>query len=224
MFVRHATLDDLEALASVEGACFPPKEAADIERLAMRVESFPQHFWLLVNPEHDAATSCFPAELEDGMLVSFINGMTTDDPDLEDAMFQDAQMHDESGSWQMILGVDTAPLYQHRGCAAYLMRRVILDCALNHRRGIVLTCKAKLVEFYEHFGFVDEGVSDSSHGGATWHQMRLVLDPDSLDAADAARFAHARGIVDESIRQAMEETTTYMNHDDVATAQFPVLR
>lgn len=54
MFVRHATLDDLDALSSIESACFPPKEAADIERLANRIETYPEHFWLLVNPDADA--------------------------------------------------------------------------------------------------------------------------------------------------------------------------
>ena len=37
MLVRHATLDDLDALAAVEAACFPPQEAADIDQLANRV-------------------------------------------------------------------------------------------------------------------------------------------------------------------------------------------
>lgn len=32
-----------------------------------------------------------------------------------------------------------------------------------------------LVDGSEIIGFVDEGVSDSSHGGVVWHQMRLVL-------------------------------------------------
>ena len=52
MFVRHATLDDLDALSSIESACFPPKEAADIERLANRIETYPEHVQnlFLLNP------------------------------------------------------------------------------------------------------------------------------------------------------------------------------
>ncbi|PLS27840.1 GCN5 family acetyltransferase [Bifidobacterium anseris] len=220
MFVRHATLDDLDALSSIESACFPPKEAADIERLANRIETYPEHFWLLVNPDADASDTCFPAHLADGMLVSFINGMTTDDADLTDAMYEQADLHDENGSWQMILGVDTAPVYQHRGCAAYLMRRVILDTAIAHRAGIVLACKEKLIDFYQGFGFVNEGPSSSTHGNATWYQMRLRLkcqpnDEDHDEVYD---------ITASNIRKAMEETTSYMDHGHTVTSQFPVLK
>ena len=37
----------------------------------------------------------------------------------------------------------------------------------------MLTCKAGLRGLYARFGFVDEGVSGSTHGGVVWHQMRL---------------------------------------------------
>lgn len=213
MFVRHATLDDLDALTSVEAACFPPQEAADSECLATRIEQFPQHFWLLINADPTANESCFPATVEDGMLVSFIDGMTTNTADLDDVMYSSAQLHDEQGQWQMILGVNTAPVYQHCGCARYLMRRVILDCAISHRAGIVLTCKERLIDFYTSFGFVDEGTSDSKHGNTAWHQMRLNLQQEQLNDITAA-----------NIRQAVDEATSYMDHNQTITGQFPVLR
>ena len=43
------------------------------------------------------------------------------------------------------------------------------------RKGIVLTCKERLIGFYAQFGFVDEGVSVSTHGDVVWHQMRLTF-------------------------------------------------
>lgn len=42
-------------------------------------------------------------------------------------------------------------------------------------KGIVLTCKERLLPFYAKFGFVDEGVSASVHGNVVWHQMRRML-------------------------------------------------
>jgi hypothetical protein len=33
-----------------------------------------------------------------------------------------------------------------------------------------------MISFYERFGFVNEGLSESEHGGAPWYQMRLVFD------------------------------------------------
>ena len=92
MLVRHATLDDLDALAAVEAACFPPQEAADIDQLANRVESYPNHFWLLVNPA-EPDNDCFPAQVDDGMLVSFIDGPCVGSPDLTDDMYASTALH-----------------------------------------------------------------------------------------------------------------------------------
>ena len=90
-------------------------------------------------------------------------------------MYEKAELHEEQGDWQMIFGVDVAPVYQHRGCASYLLRQVILDAAQAGRKGLVLTCKERLIGFYAQFGFVDEGVSVSTHGDVVWHQMRLTF-------------------------------------------------
>ena len=52
---------------------------------------------------------------------------------------------------------------------------MILDSTIAGRKGIVLTCKERLVGFYARLGFVDEGTSASTHGNVVWRQMRLTL-------------------------------------------------
>lgn len=49
------------------------------------------------------------------------------------------------------------------------------DAKAQHRKGLVLTCKDKLIHYYASFGFVDEGISESVHGNVVWHQMRLTF-------------------------------------------------
>ena len=160
MNIRNATMADLDEITRVESECFPAAEAASREEFEQRLKYYPGHFWLL----------------EDGdTLVSFVNGLVTNERDLTDEMYENAAMHDENGAWQMIFGVDVAPVYQHRGCASYLLRRVILDSTIAGRKGIVLTCKERLVGFYSRLGFMDEGMSASTHGNVAWHQMRLTL-------------------------------------------------
>lgn len=67
-------------------------------------------------------------------------------------------------------------LSQKRICGE-LIRRAIHDAKQQGRKGLVLTCKEKLVSYYAKFGFLDEGVSEkSTHGNAEWHQMRLAFD------------------------------------------------
>lgn len=108
-------------------------------------------------------------------LISFVNGMATDEPHLRDEMYDDPSLHSPDGAWQMIFGVDTHPAFRRHGYAGMVLRRVIDDARDHGRRGLVLTCKDRLVHYYASFGFQDEGLSDSTHGGVTWHEMRLAL-------------------------------------------------
>jgi predicted GNAT family N-acyltransferase len=41
------------------------------------------------------------------------------------------------------------------------------------RKGIILTCKMELINYYSKFGFVNKGKSKSVHGGAEWYDMIL---------------------------------------------------
>ena len=47
MEIRNATMDDLQAIAAVEAACFPAAEAATAEEFAGRLAHYAEHFWLL---------------------------------------------------------------------------------------------------------------------------------------------------------------------------------
>ena len=74
-----------------------------------------------------------------------------------------------------ITNVAVFPEYRRQGVAAALLERAIDDARTQGRKGLVLTCKDKLVHYYAKFGFVSEGVSVSTHGGVVWYQMRLTF-------------------------------------------------
>ena len=85
---------------------------------------------------------------EGDKLLAFVDGFVTDEPDLTE--------------------------YRKQGLAGQLLRRAISDARQQGRKGLVLTCKERLLPYYAKFGFQDEGVTDkSTHGNAAWHQMRL---------------------------------------------------
>ena len=148
-------------MTAVEAACFPAAEAATEADFAKRLAVYPNHFWLM--------------EDDNGSLVSFVNGLVTDEPHLRDEMYADAELHNESGAWQMIFGVNTLPAYRRQGLAEQVLRRVIDDAKAQGRKGCVLTCKEKLLHYYGKLGFVNEGVSQSTHGGVVWYEMRLTF-------------------------------------------------
>ena len=147
MKITYAEEKDIAAIAVAEAACFPPAEAATEQEFVERIKYYGNHFWLLY-----------------------------DEPDLTDEMYENACMHNENGVWQMIFGVNTLSEYRKRGYAGELIRRAIADARQQSRKGLVLTCKDRLLAYYAKFGFVDEGVPEkSTHGNARWHQMRLTF-------------------------------------------------
>ena len=75
----------------------------------------------------------------------------------------------------MIFGVNTLPAYRKQGLAGQVLEKVIADAKVQGRKGCVLTCKEKLIHYYEKFGFQNEGVSKSVHGGVIWYDMRLTF-------------------------------------------------
>ena len=158
MEIRTATIDDLQAVAAVEAECFPAAEAATEVEFAQRLRYYGNHFWLMFEGEK---------------LIAFVDGFVTDEADLTDEMYEKAELHNEDGAWQMIFGVNTIPSHRRHGYAGQLIQRAIEDARVQGRKGLVLTCKDRLVPYYAKFGFKNEGVSDSTHGNVVWYQMRL---------------------------------------------------
>ena len=160
MKITYAEEKDIAAIAAAESACFPPAEAATEQEFVERIKYYGNHFWLLYDADK---------------LIAFVDGFVTDEPDLTDEMYENAYMHNENGAWQMIFGVNTLPSYRKHGYAALLLTKAIDDARKEGRQGLVLTCKDKLLHYYAKFGFKNEGLSTSEHGGAVWYQMRLAF-------------------------------------------------
>lgn len=161
MNIRYASLHDLAAVTAIENECFPIAEAATEKDFTERIQYYGNHFWLM---------------FDENKLIAFVDGFVTDEADLTDEMYADASMHNENGAWQMIFGVNTLPAYRRKGYAGELIQYAIDDAKKQGRKGLVLTCKEKLIAYYAKFGFKDEGVSDkSTHGNVIWHQMRLTF-------------------------------------------------
>ena len=156
--LKRGDLADLSAVTKVERACFPPLEAATEESFRERLKFYGNHFLLLYKGDQ---------------LISFVDGFCTKEENLTDLMYEDASLHDEEGSWQMIFGVNTVPAYQRRGIASKMLEEFIRMAKEEGREGLVLTCKKEKIPFYSRLGFSLEGLSDSVHGNVEWYQMRL---------------------------------------------------
>ncbi|MEN6567268.1 MAG: GNAT family N-acetyltransferase [Veillonellales bacterium] len=158
--IRGVQPEDLDRVAAIEALCFPEAEAAPWESFKERIAAFPE---------------CFLVAEADGVLIGFINGCVTDSPVIYDELFYTTAHHTPEGKNLTVFGLDVIPECRRQGIAAKLMNRFIQLARDTGRENVILTCKERLVHYYESFGYVNNGVSQSTHGGARWFDMTLVL-------------------------------------------------
>ena len=79
--IRPAVESDADKIAELEHLCFPVEEAASKVDFVNRLNVYAIHFLLLES---------------DGVLIAMINGMVSDEPDLNDEMYHNADMHNEN--------------------------------------------------------------------------------------------------------------------------------
>lgn len=157
---RGVRLEDLDRVVEIEGICFPAKEAATRESFAERIKTFPESFLVAQ---------------ADGVLIGFINGCVTNSPVIYDELFHSTRHHIRDGNNLSVFGLDVIPSYRRQGVATQLMNHFIEIGKNTGRKSVILTCKEQLVHYYESFGYINQGISKSTHGGAQWFDMTLTF-------------------------------------------------
>ena len=158
--IRQACIGDLDAITTVEASCFPEAEAATRISLEERIKTFSESF--------------FVAEV-DGNIIGFVNGGAINGDVIYDQLYHDSTLHIPNGDYQTIFGLDVISEYRNQGIAAQLMNYMIEVSKVAGRKGVILTCKDKLIHYYSKFGYINMGVSKSVHGGAKWYDMTLGI-------------------------------------------------
>ncbi len=156
--IRVATAEDAQILADLEAKCFLPAEAASKENFQKRLNVFADAFLILEF---------------DGKPVGFIDGMVTNQTRITDDLYAEATLHNPEGAWQSIFGIGVVPEERGQGFASLLMMEMIEKARRESRRGVILSCKEHMIDFYAQFGFETVGLSASEHGGAVWYDMTL---------------------------------------------------
>lgn len=158
--IRPARPNEIERIAQIEALCFPAAETASYAEFSERYRVFSENFLV--------------AECS-GQMIGFINGGTNDVPDLPDEFYHNTALHKPDGAYQTVFGLDVLPDFRGQGIAQKLMEGFIQLARDRHKAGVILTCKERLIPFYEKLGFSNHGVSASCHGGATWYDMHCIF-------------------------------------------------
>jgi ribosomal protein S18 acetylase RimI-like enzyme len=160
VLIRNVRPQDLDGCCAVEAYGFSLEEAASRETIQLRIETFPQGF--------------FVAEIEE-RVIGMVNGACTNKDDISDEELKQLIGHDADGRNMVIFALAVLPEFQKRGIAKRLVQRFIEEAGRNKKEKIFLMCKQHLIAYYEGLGFSHMGLSRSTHGGAEWHEMCLSL-------------------------------------------------
>ena len=84
---------------------------------------------------------------------------------ITDDLFDETTKNPPHGGYIAILGLVVGESYRNQGLAGKLLDHLEHLAIEHERQGITLTCKASLISFYEQYGYINYGVSESKHGG-----------------------------------------------------------
>ncbi len=147
---------------AVEQACFPPNEACSPQHMRERIDVASDLFFVAV-------------VRSTGRIIGMLNGLATDEEKFRDEFFTDTTLYRPEGKNIMILGLAVLPAYRKRGLAEELVREYVRLRRREGRERLILTCLDSKVPMYKKFGFTDDGISESTWGGQTWHAMTYWL-------------------------------------------------
>ena len=156
IILRNVQATDLKDLLFIENEGFSKEEAATREAFVKRIQLIADTFIV--------------AEKE-GEIVGYINGPVMNQPYITDDLFEEIKENPKRGGYQSVLGLAVSKQARNQGIAKILIEKMEELVKENEREGITLTCKQELVSFYEKYGFVNHGISESQHGGVSWYNM-----------------------------------------------------
>lgn len=155
---RTAMPADTFRCYQIEISAYEGDEAATREKIATRIEQYPQGFLIM--------------ELE-GQIIGFINSGCAHQVVMSDEEFKELVGHDAEAPNVVIMSVAIDPEHQGKGYASLMMRTFIERMQAMSKKTIHLMCKERHVELYKRMGYGYMKPSTSDHGGMAWHEMVL---------------------------------------------------
>ncbi|HEP1536920.1 TPA: GNAT family N-acetyltransferase [Streptococcus pyogenes] len=156
MLIRQVQGCDLEVIATIESDNFSPQEATTRAVLEERIRLIPDTFLVA---------------LIDQEIVGYIEGPVVTTPILEDSLFHGVTKNPKTGGYIAITSLSIAKHFQQQGVGTALLAALKDLVVAQQRTGLILTCHDYLISYYEMNGFINQGISESQHGGTLWYQM-----------------------------------------------------
>lgn len=158
--ISNAEKDDIDELYEIETLSFSKDKAASYEAFKYRLGNFPQWF--------------YKAEYK-GKIVGLIDGSPSNRKYITDDLYEADGEFDKNGENLLIFSLAVHPDFRHNGIAHKLMEHILSEAKKQGKKHVSLTCKEKLIQFYESFGYSNHGISESVIGDVVSYDMELDL-------------------------------------------------
>lgn len=157
MQLRHAGIEDLEAIVALENRNFSQEERISPEVIAYYLS--------------EEWKTCLLMETEQGEVAGFLLALATEENRVTDRIFTEPMTRTGRGPHLAIASLSISPDYKGQGLGTLLLAALKELCRAEGYQGISLTCKDYLIPYYEMNGFEDCGESDSQFGHQIWYDM-----------------------------------------------------
>ncbi|NVZ84950.1 GNAT family N-acetyltransferase [Pseudomonas yamanorum] len=157
---RNATPADATRCYEIETSAYEGDEAATLEKIATRIDLYPQGFLILE---------------ADGVVVGFINCGCADKVVMSDEAFKELVGHSADAPNVVIMSVVVDPAQQGKGYSTRLMTEFVQRMQAMGKKTLHLMCKDQHVALYTRMGYRYVQPSASDHGGMAWHEMVMDI-------------------------------------------------
>ncbi|MCH5462449.1 GNAT family N-acetyltransferase [Lactobacillus sp. LC28-10] len=157
---QPAQADQLDAIMIIENQGFTPDEVATRMSMAERIKRISDTF-IVATDNHQ--------------VLGYIVGPASNQRYIDDALYDHLEANQPTDRYQTVLSLAVSTTARKQGLGSKLLSELAKVARTQNRDAITLTCLEKLVPFYERNGYVNEGVSASTHAGETWYNMVKAL-------------------------------------------------
>lgn len=156
MEIRFANYLDLEQVVRLEQENFSPEE--QISEVVL--ENY------LLHLHH----TCLVME-QDGVVAGYLLASPSSSATVTDEIFHLDSGHLPRGEYLSIASLSVSATFQGQGVGTLLLAAIKEVALAKGVKGVALTCKETLINYYELNQFEDKGMSQSQFGGKEWYDM-----------------------------------------------------
>ncbi|MBP2057947.1 ribosomal protein S18 acetylase RimI-like enzyme [Lactobacillus colini] len=158
---RPVQAKDLKEIVELEADAFHMSREMVQNDMVGRITNYPDTFWVAEDKETNR-------------VVGHIFGPAFAKKYIEDEIYFKNHPNRVEDDYQMILSLAVLPEYRLNGIASHLLAKLEAVASSQERKALSLTCRDELINFYEKFGYQNEGTAQNLPGETLYNMVKQI--------------------------------------------------